>query len=62
MSGDAASYEMDLSANDSTLIVRLRGRLTTEAGRHLRDVVWAAKRCGVPVEVDLPQVSGRIRA
>ena len=62
MSGDASGYEMDLSANDTTLIVRLRGRLTTEAGRHLREIVWAAKRCGVPVEVDLPHVSGRIRA
>jgi len=59
MDTNPRSYEMDLTATDSTLVVRLRGRVTAEAGRHLREIVRAAERCGLPVEVDLPLGPGR---
>lgn len=54
MPDDFPSYDLDLTASDSALIVCVRGRLTSEAGRHLREIVRAAEKCGLPVEVKIP--------
>ena len=54
MSDQSPSYDLDLSASDSALIVRVHGRITTEVGRHVREIVLAAEKCGLPVEVKLP--------
>ena len=60
MDDDSSSYDLNLTASDSALIVHFSGRLTPEAGRHIREVVSAAERCGVPVEVVPRHVGLRI--
>jgi hypothetical protein len=47
-------YELEVTAERSALVVRLRGRVTAEAGRHIREVITAAAKCGLPVAVSLP--------
>ena len=60
MPDDSASYDLDLSASDSALIVCVRGRLTSAVGRHVREIVLAAEKCGLPVEVKIPAASRTI--
>jgi hypothetical protein len=55
-------YRLEISADDAALVVELRGQVTPDAGRHLRQIVWAATKIGVPVEVRLPHTSGRVGA
>jgi hypothetical protein len=50
-------YELEVTSERHGLVVRLRGRVTAEAGRQLRDVIAAAAKCGVPVAVSLPSSS-----
>ena len=58
----AGDYELDVSARGAALVVSLRGRITAEARRHLNDVVRAAEKCGVPVELTMPGTERRFDA
>jgi hypothetical protein len=55
-------YRLEISADDAALVVELRGRVTPDAGHHIRQIVWAATKIGVPVELRLPHVAGRVGA
>lgn len=54
-------YELDITAHGASLVVSLRGRITAEARRHLNDVVRAAQKCGVPVELTMPGTKRRFK-